>query len=59
MASAFAVLPPNKVVRADGTIVKLETSSSVREEIRGIWTRLKDWRMLGTERFISFAQILV
>jgi len=47
IASAFLVLPPNRVVRSDGTIVKLEASSTVREELVGFGQRLKDWRMLA------------
>jgi len=47
VASAFLVLPPNRVIRSDGTIVKLEAASTVRAEIVGIWERLKDWRILA------------
>lgn len=47
VASAFLVLPPNRVIRSDGTIVKLEAASTVRAEIVGLWERLKDWRILG------------
>jgi len=47
IASAFLVLPPNRVIRSDGTIVKLEAASTVRAEITGIWERLKDWRILA------------
>lgn len=41
------VLPPHRVVRADGTIVKLNDQSSIPQEFRGLWQRLKDWRILG------------
>lgn len=53
IASAFLVLPPNRVVRADGTLVKLQKKSSVREEITGILALFKDWRMLGAYIFID------
>lgn len=48
VASAFLVLPPNKVIRSDGTIVTLKTASRPREELVGMLRLLKDWRMLGT-----------
>ncbi|OBZ77670.1 UNC93-like protein 2 [Grifola frondosa] len=47
IASAFLVLPPNRVIRADGTIVKLEAASAPHEEIIGMWNLLKDWRMIA------------
>lgn len=48
IASAFMVLPPHKVIRADGTIVKLNDQSSISGELKGLWEHLKDWRILGT-----------
>ena len=53
IASAFLVLPPNRVVRSDGTIVKLEAASKVHEELVGMLRLLKDWRMLGTSLTLS------
>ena len=47
IASAFLVLPPNRVIRSDGTIVKLEAASKVHEELVGMLRLLKDWRMLA------------
>ena len=47
IASSIMVLPPHRVVRADGTIVKLNDQSSVSQEFRGLLERLKDWRILG------------
>lgn len=47
IASASLVLPPHRVVRADGTIVKLNDQSSIPQELKGLWERLKDWRILG------------
>lgn len=48
VASAFLILPPNKVIRSDGTIVKLQAASKVHEEFIGMWHTLKDWRIIGT-----------
>jgi MFS family permease len=50
IASAFMVLPPHRIVRSDGTIVKVDDQSSVSQELRGLWERLKDWRILGASR---------
>lgn len=47
IASAFLVLPPHRVVRADATIVKINDHSSIAEEFKGLWERLKDWRILA------------
>jgi len=47
IASAFLVLPPNRVVRPDGTLVKLQAYSSLRDELKGFIERFKDWRMLA------------
>lgn len=47
VASSFLVLPPNLVVRSDGTIVKLDTSTRVRRELAGMLRLLKDWRVLA------------
>ena len=47
VASSFLILPPNKVIRSDGTIVKLEAASKPHEEIVGMARLFKDWRMLG------------
>lgn len=58
IASAFLILPPNRVIRGDGTIVKLEAASHPREEIIGMGRLLKDWRMLGMKiTHISCARI--
>jgi len=47
VASAFLVLPPNQVIRGDGTIVKLQAASATHEEVRGILRLFVDWRMLA------------
>ena len=52
IASAFAVLPPHRVIRADGTIVRVDDQSSIPQELKGLWERLKDWRILGVSIYI-------
>ncbi|KAF7790590.1 hypothetical protein EIP86_001546 [Pleurotus ostreatoroseus] len=47
VASSFLVLPPNRVIRPDGSIVKLNTETKVHEELVGMFHLLKDWRMLA------------
>ncbi|KAL1941804.1 hypothetical protein VTO73DRAFT_6804 [Trametes versicolor] len=47
VASAWLILPPNRVVRSDGTIVKLEAFSKPHEEVVGMIRLFKDWRMLA------------
>ncbi|KAH9930425.1 MFS general substrate transporter [Epithele typhae] len=47
IASSWLILPPNKVIRADGTIVKLEAASKPHEEVVGMFRLLKDWRILA------------
>ncbi|KAF8582948.1 MFS general substrate transporter [Ramaria rubella] len=47
IASAFLVLGPNRVIRADGSLVKLQAKATVREEVQGIIRLFTDWRMLA------------
>ncbi|OJT04058.1 UNC93-like protein 1, partial [Trametes pubescens] len=47
VASSFLVLPPHRVIRSDGTLVKLKASSKLHEEVLGVLRLLKDWRMLA------------
>ncbi|OSX56942.1 hypothetical protein POSPLADRAFT_1158233 [Postia placenta MAD-698-R-SB12] len=47
VASAFLVLPPNHIVRGDGTLVKLQAVSKPRQELVGMWNTLKDWRLVA------------
>ena len=47
IVSSWAVLAPHQVVRPDGTIVRVDDQSSIPEELKGLWERLKDWRILG------------
>ncbi|KAI0074214.1 MFS general substrate transporter [Panus rudis PR-1116 ss-1] len=47
IVSSAAVLPPNRVIRSDGTIVKLEAASKPHEEIIGMARLFKDWRILA------------
>ena len=51
IASAFAVLPPHRVIRPDGTIVRVDDQSSIPKELKGLWERVKDWRILGVSRY--------
>ena len=51
IASAFMVLPPHRVIRADGTIVRVDDQSSIPQELKGLWERLKDWRILGVSTY--------
>lgn len=46
IVSTILILPPNKVVREDGTVVKVELVSRPIEEIRHMVRLFKDWRML-------------
>ncbi|KAI0665814.1 hypothetical protein C8Q78DRAFT_1111437 [Trametes maxima] len=47
VVSSFLVLPPNRVIRSDGTIIKLQTASKPHEEVVGMMRLFKDWRMLA------------
>ena len=47
VASSFLVLPPHRVVRGDGTVVKLDDKSKVHEEVVAMLRTLKDWRMFA------------
>ncbi|PCH44645.1 hypothetical protein WOLCODRAFT_105438 [Wolfiporia cocos MD-104 SS10] len=47
IASALLVLPPDRIVRADGTRVSLKRHAAPREEIVGMWRMLRDWRVLA------------
>ncbi|EIW52009.1 MFS general substrate transporter [Trametes versicolor FP-101664 SS1] len=47
VASSFLVLPPHKVIRSDGTLVKLKASTKLHEEVLGVLRLLMDWRMLA------------
>ena len=47
IATSWAVLPPQSVVRADGTIVKLSQSLTPLQEAKEFARMFKDWRMLA------------
>ncbi|PCH44646.1 hypothetical protein WOLCODRAFT_26919 [Wolfiporia cocos MD-104 SS10] len=47
IASALLILPPDRIVRADGTRVALKAHATPRQEIVGMWHTLKDWRVLA------------
>lgn len=45
-ASTLLILPPEAIVRADGTLVKVQASSSVHEELSNFIKVLKDKRII-------------
>lgn len=45
IASTALILPPNRVVRPDGSLVKVEAASTPKQEITNMILVLKDWRM--------------
>ncbi|KAJ3557296.1 hypothetical protein NM688_g1544 [Phlebia brevispora] len=45
VVSSLLVLPPDLVVRSDGSVVKLKTATRVHEEFLGMFRLLKDWRV--------------
>ena len=47
IASTILLLPPNRVIRADGTLVKLEVASSPKQELRNFGLVLKDKRIIA------------
>ena len=47
IASSFLVLGPNRVIRSDGTLVKLQAKASVKDEAFAVLRVFVDWRMLG------------
>ncbi|KAF8582981.1 MFS general substrate transporter [Ramaria rubella] len=47
IASAFLVLGPNHIIRADGSLVKLQSRTTIRQEVRGLLGLFTDWRMLA------------
>lgn len=46
-ASTLILLPPTSIIRADGSLVKVQKASSPREEIASFLALFKDWRMLA------------
>ncbi|KAF8517384.1 MFS general substrate transporter, partial [Hysterangium stoloniferum] len=47
IASSFLVLGPNRIVRSDRTLVKIDGRATIREEVRGTMRLFLDWRMLA------------
>jgi hypothetical protein len=47
VASTWLLLPPNRVVRSDGTLVKLEVASHPKDELKNFVNVMKDWRMIA------------
>lgn len=45
IASTCLILPPHRVIRPDGSLVKLEVASTPRQEVTNMINVLKDWRM--------------
>ncbi len=45
-ASTLLILPPGEIIRADGTLVKVQASSTVSEELSNFAKVLKDKRIL-------------
>ncbi|KAH9035631.1 MFS general substrate transporter [Lactarius pseudohatsudake] len=45
-ASTMFILPPGAIIRADGTLVKVQASSTVREELTNFIKVLKDKRII-------------
>lgn len=47
IGTSWLVLPPDLVVRGDGTIVELESSVTPRQELSEFINMFEDWRMLA------------
>ncbi len=45
-ASTIFILPPSAIIREDGTLVKVEASSSVRKELQNFIKVVKDKRII-------------
>ena len=45
-ASTLLILPADAIIRADGTLVKVQASSTVREELSNFVKVLKDKRII-------------
>lgn len=45
-ASTLLILPPDAIIRADGTLVKVQAASTVREELNNFVKVLKDKRII-------------
>ena len=47
IASTALLIPPHRIIRGDGSLVKVEAASTPREELHNFIGVLKDWRMLA------------
>lgn len=47
IGSAFLVLGPHRIIRTDGSLVKLQAKAKVQDEVKGVLALFVDWRMLG------------
>ncbi|KAF8527254.1 hypothetical protein JB92DRAFT_3107789 [Gautieria morchelliformis] len=58
-ASTFLVLGPNCIIRADGSLVKLQGHTIFRDEVVGTFQVFFDWRMLANAaRFDGATRVL-
>lgn len=55
MCMSFTLLPPSRIVRSDGTLVKLQQSNPVRVEAKNLVLSFKDKRLLLYVYFCSFS----
>lgn len=46
MCLSFTLLPPSRIVRSDGTLVKLQQSNTIRVEAKNLVMSIKDRRLL-------------
>ncbi|KAL7420594.1 hypothetical protein Q5752_004545 [Cryptotrichosporon argae] len=46
IAACWTLLPPGRVVRNDGTIVKIQSFANPKDEVRGLWNTLKEPQIL-------------
>lgn len=47
IVTSWLLLPPQAVVRADGTVVELDAAISPRQEFSELWKLVRDWRMIA------------
>ena len=47
IASSALVLPPDQVIRSDGSIPRVDTTTKIHEELVEMLRVLKDWRLLA------------
>ncbi|KAF8335875.1 MFS general substrate transporter [Cantharellus anzutake] len=47
VACTWLLLPPNMIVRGDGSVVQVQSASNPKQEVTNFLNLLKDWRMLA------------